>query len=289
MNKDMKKYISSLFLVFLGIGLFSSCTDDEGTEIGSDSSPVVTVYQYETALPNSADNDATVRVAGNNKVSEVYYFAETTAAKTARGMSESDYADYVVANGTKITMSADAQTAGYVADFIVKGLIGDNTITVVGVNGNQKSSASTTFFGLDWVDVTTGTFMAQRKSGGVYGLSSIGFTTSSTTLQKCANKDGLYRLKDCYGAGYSMKFTTTGSKQTDGDGDFYNVRVASQNTGLTFGKYGALYVRDVALWQNDDSYVSNNQMYADNTCYIFNEYFVSAGRVSYGYDYFIPD
>ena len=99
----MKKYIENLFLVLFALLVFTACSDEQGTDAGNDSQPRVTLYKYNAQPPLNPDNDVLVRVAANNKVQEAYYFAENTETKDARGMSEAEYADFVIANGQKIT------------------------------------------------------------------------------------------------------------------------------------------------------------------------------------------
>ena len=114
---------------------------ESGTEPGTDSKPVVTVYQYEAQLPLSADNDVIIRVAANSSVESAYYLAEKAEEKTGRNMSAEAYADYVVSNGKKI----DNLSAGNPVDLAVTDMMGDYIITVVGVKGTTKYSTETSF------------------------------------------------------------------------------------------------------------------------------------------------
>jgi len=274
----MKKYINSIMFAIVGLAVLTACTEKNGTEPGNDSNPVVTVYQYEAALPLNPDNDAFIRVAANSAVQQAYYLAEKTSEKEARNMTKEAYADYVVSNGQAIS----GLTANTPYDLIIKDLMGDYSITVVGVNGSTKYSAETAFKGLDWRDITTGTYVFSSKAASRFGVES-----APTTLQYCANVDNLYRLKDVFGTGYSLKFTGTGKKGTDDDGNFEVVRVPSQLTSFTYGNYGAVSIRDVATWQNSDNYL-DNQMYESGYCYFWVQYFVSAGSLGYDYDEFYP-
>ena len=273
----MKKYFYNIMFAFVGILALTGCKEESGTEPGTDSKPVVTVYQYEAELPLSADNDCVIRVAANSSVESAYYLAEKADDKAARNLAPDAYADYVVSNGTKI----DNLSAGNPVDLTLTGMMGDYVITVVGVKGSTKYSTETAFKGLDWRDVTEGTYYFAKPN--VSGKES-----TTATLQYCANVDGLYRIKDVYGKGYSLKFTGTGMKGSDDIGGFEVVRVAAQPTGLTYGKYGAVSVRDVATWQNTDDYL-DNQMYDFGYCYFWVQYFVSAGSLGYGYDEFVPE
>ena len=273
----MKKYINSFIFAFIGLVALTACSEENGTEPGNDSNPVVTVYKYEAALPLSADNDVVVRVAANSAVQKAYYLAEKTSDKEARNLSEEAYADYVVSNGKAV----DGLNSTNPVDLAITDMMGDYTITVVGVKDNQKQSANVTFKGLDWRDITTGTYY-------FFNTSRLGVESAATTLQYCANVANLYRLKDVFGAGYSLKFNGTGSKGSDKDGNFEVVSVAAQPTSFTFKDYGTVSVRDVATWQNSDDYL-DNAMYENGYCYFWVQYFVSAGNLGYGYDEFVPD
>ena len=99
----MKKYIENLLLVLFALVVLTACKDEEGTDVGSDSQPKVTLYKYDAAPPADADNDIRLRVAANNKTEAAYYFVETKAEKEARGMSEAAYNDFVVSNGKSLT------------------------------------------------------------------------------------------------------------------------------------------------------------------------------------------
>ena len=88
----MKKYIESLFMMLFAIVLLASCTEDEGTEPGSSSSPSVMLYSYSATAPNDPDNDLAVKLAANSASDQVYYLAEKTSDKKARGLSDADYA-----------------------------------------------------------------------------------------------------------------------------------------------------------------------------------------------------
>lgn len=273
----MKKYFYNIMFAFIGALAFTACSEESGTEPGTDSKPVVTVYQYEAQLPLSADNDVIIRVAANSSVEAAYYLAEKADDKAGRNMTADAYADYVVSNGKKI----DNLSAGNPVDLAVTDMMGDYIITVVGVKGNTKYSTETAFKGLDWRDIATGTYTFAKPAA-------TGMSSNKATLQYCANVDGLYRIKDVYGAGFSLKFTGTGMKGTDADGNFEVVRVAAQPIGKTYRDYGNVSVRDVATWQNSDDYL-DNQMYDNGYCNFWVQYFVSAGSLGYGYDEFVPE
>lgn len=275
----MKKYIENLVLVLFALLVFTACSDEQGTEVGNDSQPKVTLYKYDAQPPLNGDNDVIVRVAANNKVQEAYYFVESIEGKEARGMTPDEYASFVVANGQKISEINGASDT----DLIIKDLKGDIIITVVGVSGNNKHSSFVTFKGLDWVDIAEGTYYFA-----VANIKNMMGASKAATLQYCANEEGLYRIKDIYGEGYSLKFRDTGDTASDSGGEYKVLSIPAQPTPLTFGNYGAVSVRDVATWQNDDSWLTDNGMYEDNSCFFRLQYFVSAGSLGYGWDKFEP-
>ena len=140
-------------LLLLGAVMFSACSADEGTEPGSDSKPVATLYQYDAAAPYNPDNDCYIRVAANSATEAAYYFAELSSSKDARGMSDDAYAEYVVANGTKFEKISGAS----IQDVCIQDLHGMYTVSVVAVKGNERTIQSTTFAGLDYKPAGTGT------------------------------------------------------------------------------------------------------------------------------------
>lgn len=276
----MKKHIEKLFLTLFALLVLAACSDDQGTTVGNDSNPKVTLYSYDAQPPLNGDNDVIVRIAANNKVQEAYYFVEKTESKEARGMSVDEYANFVIANGQKIEGINGASDA----DLTLTGLQGEVTITVVGVSGNTKTSSFVTFKGLDWQDICEGTY-----TFAVAAIKNRMGESVTATLQYCANEEGLYRIKDVFGEGYSLKFRDTGDTASDDGGSYKILSIPAQPTPLTYGDYGAIGVRDVATWQNENSYQSNNGMYEDNECFFWLQYFVSAGSLGYGFDSFIPN
>ncbi|MDO4164005.1 MAG: hypothetical protein Q4D56_06420 [Bacteroides sp.] len=281
----MKKYIFRYFLLLLGVVVLASCKEDEGTEPGGDSSPVVTIYQYEASLPYNVDNDVVLRIAANSATTSAYYLAELTSEQEARveSLGESGYRDYVVTNGTQLSEISGSSTA----DLVLTDLYGEYTITVVAVGGSSSSSASVTFTGLDWSDVATGSYY-------FYAVTRLGLSTTTTTLQVCTTDATLYRFKDLFGSGYSMKINLlTDYTATDSNGDTYTYfRIPETVTSYTYGSYGTVSVRDVGYWQGNDAYVTSygyeSGMYEDYYCFLMIQYYVSAGNLGYGYDYFVP-
>jgi hypothetical protein len=279
----MKKYLIILFNVLFASLAITSCVVEEGTEPGNDPNPVVTIYQYKVSKPLNVDNDVTLRLVANNRTTEAYYLAEKTADRETRitSVGEEGYKDYVVSNGVKINgISGESD-----ADITLTDLFGEYTITVVAVGAGAKTSATTVFTGLDWSTLATGTYY-------FFNASRIGVSSNPTTLQVCTTDDKLYRFKDVFGTGYHMKINLLDIKGNEG-GEYTFFRVPVTETSFTYGDYGVVSVRDVGYWQGNDAYVTEggyeSRMYADYTCYILIQYFVSGGSLGYDYDEFIPD
>ena len=119
---------------------------------------MATIYKYEPKSPYNPDNDVVVRMVGNNKVNEIYYFAETKADFDANmlELGESGYIEYVMANGSKGEIIEDTKSElGVVTvEKVFTNLIGENIISAVSVSASGKSLNTTTFVGLEWEDVT---------------------------------------------------------------------------------------------------------------------------------------
>jgi len=285
----MKNKIYQIFIAFFAISFMSSCNEDLGTVPGNDPNPVATIYQYTPSRPYNADNDILLRVATNNKTVEAYYKVEKTADIS---MNESAYMDYVVANGIKLTDISGESTA----DIALTGLYGDYTITVVAVGKNgTKTSAKTTFSGLDWTDVATGVYYFQpnNKAANATIIKNLFGASTPAVLQICTTNNKLYRFKDIFGAGYSMKINLLTLTGEDEDGKYTFFRVPVTDTPGTYGSYGAVSVRDIGYWQGNDSFVTTggyeSGMYEDYSCFVYVQYFFATASITYNYDFFIPD
>lgn len=269
---------------------FTGCKADEGTEPGTDSTPVVTVYTYAPELPYNADNDVTVRFATNSATKEVYYIAEKSAEAQAQiNANESAYIDHVISAGKKLE---GVNGAGNF-DIVITDLYGEYLLTAVAVNGSTRTKFTATFTGLEWSDVCSGTYQF-RILGGNGNIPQ----NNITTLQICTTDKTLYRLKDVFGEGYSMKLQLMSNTGTDADGDKYTLfRVGNTPTPFTIGDYGAVTVSDIATWQGSTSWATNSNymcyMYEDGYCVIRLAYSVDAGTLAYGQqsksDLFIPN
>lgn len=285
----LKKYLYAALAVVSAIAL-AACSDDEGTDPGHDSAPAVTIYSYTPGSGYNADEDVKIRIAPNSKVKDIYYLSELTTAKQeyVAENGENAYADYVVENGTKIESEDDADP-----EVTLTGLLGNYTITVVGLAGNgKKAVGSTTFQGLTWTTITGGTM--------TYGkLGQMGLGPNHVELQSCDSDDTLFRFKDMYGSGLHLKFSFYGTNQTeDESGNIYHYcRVAQQDTGLSVNPYGAISVIDAGYYQKDDSYVMGQgfdnlfctEGQNKNRVSLSNFYVVSVGLLGYDPDVFVPD
>jgi hypothetical protein len=281
----MKKYIYKLCIALIA-ATFVSCSEEEGTNPGSDPKPAVTVYQYKVSKPYNVDNDVIIRFATNNQTTEAYYLPEKSTDVNARiaSIGEDAYADYVVENGTKLTdVSGESNV-----DVTLTDLYGEYTITAVAVGKGTKTSAKTTFTGLDWADVATGTYYFSATIS-----PKISQTANPTVLQVCTTDNKLYRFKDVFGSGYHLKINLIDYTGNDADGDYQFFRVPATETPFTYSSYGAVGVRDIGYWQGNDAWVTTNGyesgMYADYNCFIFVQWYVSAGNLGYDYDFFEVD
>ena len=284
----MKKYIIMSLAAALTF-CFTSCKEDNGTEPGTDSQPAATIYTYEPSAPLNPDNDVNIRFVCNSKTSEAYYLVEKTTEKEAHKMSEAAYADFVVANGTKLQLTEDKHSGGKVSEVTVAGLLGDYTITAVATNGGTKTSATKTFKGLMREDVVTGTYM--------YSNANVQFlmgeiTSRPTTLQICTTDETLYRFKDAFGEGMHLKINLLPDLVGEDEGGVYTFfRVKDQVISEFQGN--KVYVRDIGYWQGDDKYVTDHGfesgMYEDYSCFIYIQCHIGSTNYGYGYDYFIPD
>ncbi|MBQ8046919.1 MAG: hypothetical protein IJ196_03225 [Prevotella sp.] len=295
----MKKNINGIFLMLTGLAVFTACSDDWGTTPGTDATPNVTIYQYDAPEGYDEENDITVRLVGNQQTSEIYYFAEKTADKDARELSDDAYADFVVNNGTKASVSENNLPEGIIAETVITGLAGEWTVSAVAVGNGQKKLSTIEYSTLPWNTLATGTYIANVNAS-VQNLFANAFGSNQVTvqLQQLETDPHQYRLKNLWGRKQSLLFNVcTGEDGNaitgeDEDGVYTFLRIPQQATPFTFGNYGTVGVRDVGLWQGDDSWVTEkgyeSGIYEDNSVFFMIQYFVSAGNVGYGYDYFIP-
>lgn len=279
----MKKYISLIAAVAALV--FTACEQIAGTEPGNDPNPNVIVYTYNPGTEYNPDNDVAIRIAANNKVDEVYYFLEPAEEfdSNLESKGESGYADYVKANGEKAELTESEFDGSKIFNVIITGIKGENRIAVAGFSSGASDLAYTSFTGLSWTDLASGTYSSET-------MAKLGLGPVPAKLQKCDQIKGRYRFPDLYANGYHRVFETVGEIQKDSNGDeYYTIRVANQPIGLTYGNYGMISARDVATWQGSDDYLVYNAFYpGDNYVIIWTQYNVSAGNLGYGDDEFVP-
>lgn len=283
----MKTYFKSFLLLAAGIMAFAACTEENGNEPGNDGKPLSTVYTYEAPLPNNPDNDFKVRVTANNKVEQIFYSVDPSS--DVADISEAELIQRVQDKGKQLELDVDSFSGGKYKDFVVTDLFGAYTISVVSVGGGEKTLAQAKVFGLDWEDICTGTYYLASMFQPLFGTGSF-----PTTLQICTTNDHLYRLKDVYGEGYSMKLEMLDISGADDDGDYQFFRVPPTATPYEYGEYGPISCRDIGYWQGDAAFVTEagyeNGMYEDYSCFFILQYYVSAGNLGYNaYNFFIPD
>lgn len=285
----MKKYIYVSLFAAASMLTATSCEEDSlGSVVGSDSNPNVLVYLYDTELPNNPDNDVQIRFVANNQVETAYYLVEKTADAESHGLGTDAYADYVVANGSKLEVTADKD-----ADLLITDLYGPYSISLVGVKGNTKSISTQEFVGLDWETVCTGSFAIKLDNlAGLSGVQSV----ENVELQVCTTNSSLYRLKDLFAKGYSIKLDLLPNyKATDDSGTYTFVRIKPQALGLTHPTHGSFSIRDIGYWQGDSSWITDSGyesgMYEDYSCFFMFQLYNDAGT-NFGYNaynLFIPN
>lgn len=289
----MKRYIGNAMLALVSVLAFIACKEEAGTNPGGDGIPHVSVYLNDVSAPYDTDVDRILRLAVNQQTDAVYYLAEKTADKEARDMSADAYKDYVVSNGTQMQLTADDFSGGKTGDAIVTGMKGDYTITAVAVSsGGTKTATSVTFWGPNWVDVTSGTYNFSDRAQQRLGVDK----KKSTVLQYLDSDKTKYRFKNLYGVGNHLLLTLTDKTDADEYDKLQYFRVEPQATPFTYGSYGAISVRDLGYWQDDDSYAFDPGfgcfMYTEqykNVVVVAIQYYVSAGSLGYGRDEFDPE
>lgn len=289
----MKKCILYTLWAAVSVLALAACSDEEGTDPGTDGAPVVTIYKYSPVAPYNSDEDITLRFATNGKVRELYYFAEKKADKDAfiATNGEQAYADRVVSEGSK------AADLGENPDYetTLTGMQGLYAITAVAVgHNNARRAYEADFLGLQWEDVVSGTYEFASNLVTKYGFPA----SVPTMLQICTTDDTLYRFKDVFGEGSSMKLVTLPDYEGKDDGGKYVFfRVPNQMTAFELGSLGNVNIRDIGYMTGDQSYITEggfeSGLYLDgpnkNAAFIYVQYYVSAGSLGYDYDYFTPD
>lgn len=276
----MKKYIYGLFLALVSVAMFTACSDDEGSNPGSDSQAKVTLYQYAATAPNDADVDTQIRIATNSATQSAYLLVEKTADYESRvaELGEEGYKDYVVEHGEKVEGAEGAANV----DKTIKNLSGDNTIAVVAV-GKNKALATVQFTANSWTTVAEGTYNFTGVGASLFGAS------TAATLQVNDADSKSFRFKDFWGTGKHLTFNLTDKKGQDDDGlTITQLVVPEQATPFTHPSYGTIFCADALTHRtvNEASY-----MYDDYYCMIAMQWYVSAGNLAQitGYDSFVPN
>lgn len=283
----MRKFIH--IILAAAVLMFSAaCTEQLGTDPGTDPGPKVTIYQYSPGDGYNSDEDVALRFVTNGKAEKLYYLVELLADKEAFVANNGSvaYADKVISEGVEV--SSDALTS---YNDTLTGLAGTYAVTAAAIAGSKKELSESVFYGLSWKTMSTGTYTFSV-------LSSMGLEPAKTEFQVCETDPNLFRFKDVFKPGYSLKVVALPDyTNTDDYGTYTYCRVPVQDTGFTYGDYGAIGVRDIGYWQGDASYVTDGGYescyYTDGPekgyLYIFVQYYVSAGNLGYDYDSYVPD
>ncbi len=268
-------------LLALPLALLGACSADEGSEPGTNPVPTVTLFHYTPDAEKglNPDNDVTVRFATNSATTAVYYKVDL----------EEDMKAYISSNGTAAYMQKIIEEGEKIevngADNIdkdVTGIKGACVLVAVATNGGSHSMDSFSFFGLDWTSIVPG-YIQYNIQGLPHG--------QNCELQKCTNVEDLYRIKDAFPAGMSMKFTVTDKKGTNENGNFTLVRVPENESPWSTSS-GPVYVGDIATWKADDNLAFTQYpsfMYEDYFCEFALAWYVSpTAYVGMNYAYFVP-
>ena len=218
----MKKIMEKAALSLLLLVLFAACREDLGTLSGSDSTPVATIYQYAAGSGYNFENDCCLRVVTNSAVKETYYLAELKSAKEDRKMTDEQYAEYVVKNGTKL----DVEASNY-KDFYITGLYGSYVVTVVAVNGGTRTLQTTSFDGSVYKPLGTGTYTSSF------------FGDTRTVNVEYSEVGNRYRIVDNWSAGHGFSFSPNGSKVT-----LYPQTISTGIAHPNYTRFGVVSVTD---------------------------------------------
>lgn len=266
----------------------AACTEQLGTNPGNDPAPRATIYQYAPGEEYNTDEDVVVRFVANDKTESVYYLVEPLADKndfvSKQGLDE--YAKKVLTEGKAVPK--DSLTA---YNDTLTGMAGTYAITAAAVTGSETVLSESVFYGLSWTTISKGTYTFAI-------LGSMGISPAATELQVCDTDENLFRFKDVFKPGFSLKIVALPDyTATDDYGTYTFCRVPVQATGLSMGEYGAISVRDVGYWQGDESYITEGGYescyYTEGTdagcMYVMAQYYVAAGNLGYNYDTYVPD
>lgn len=279
-----------LHIITAGVvfSLLAACSEKLGTEPGNDPTPKATIYQYAPGEGYNSDEDVVVRFVSNGKVEKLFYLVEPAVEKESfiNENGEAEYAKKVLSEGLEVP---SAELKSY--NDTLTGLAGTYAVTAAAVSGGETILSESIFYGLSWTTLSSGTYTFKV-------LSDMGLAPAQTEFQVCDTDPNLYRFKDVFKPGYSLKIVALPEyTNTDDYGTYTFCRVPVQDTGFTYGDYGAIGVRDIGYWQGDPSYVTDGGYescyYTDGPekgyLYICVQYYVSAGSLGYNYDSYVPD
>ena len=276
------------------VGL-AACTEKLGTDPGTSADPKATIYQYAPGAGYNSDEDIALRFVSNGKVEKLFYLVELEAEKDAfiAEKGESEYAKKVVSEGQEVPA---AELKAY--NDTLTGLAGTYAVTAAAVAGNKTVLSESIFYGLSWTTVSKGTYEFAVLPT-VSDLVGIEFPAAvQTEFQVCDTDPNMYRFKDVFGPGCSLKIVVMPDyTNTDDYGTYTFGRVPVQDTGFISPDFGPIGVRDIGYWQGDDSFVTEGGfescLYTDGPdkgcLYLYVQYYVTKGNLGYNYDSYYPD
>lgn len=290
----MKKYIFKLAVLALGMFAATSCSPDfEGTEPGNDSKPFATLYKFSPSPADGdydPDTDVRLRIAGNGATEQVFY--KSMKKETREGMSEEQVINDVVSSGANVSKPGEG------AEVFLTGMQGDNVICAVAVNGNTKVLTETTFFGLTWTTVATGSLRTRFADGSTTAYGYI----DNVVMQHNEDNPLLYRLKNPWGTGVNVPILITKDhEEYDADGwafegesdyngiplPYHYVTIEKTAIDVTAPDYGPLSVGDYTSVRGTD-YVYYCRMYNDYTVQVYG-YWVGSENIGSGWLEYYPD
>ncbi len=293
----MKKNIYSLVVLAMTMVGVTACHPDfEGLEPGNDKNPKATLYTYTPTSADGnydADTDVRLRIAGNDKTEQVYYKAIKTA--TREGMTEEQVISEVLSSGQSVSKPGEG------ASVMLTGMQGKYTICAVAVNGGDQALTETSFFGLTWTTVKTGSLRTRFADGATTAYDYL----EGVELQKSEDKEGSYRLKNPWGTGVNLPIDITLSHEEydasgwadEGADDYFENEVTpyqyilmpKTEIGVNTPDYGSLSVGDYTSVRGSD-YTYYCRMYKDYFIAIYS-YWTGGGvgNIGSGWTYYYPD
>lgn len=285
--QGMKKYIYNLAVLALGLVAATSCSPDfVGTEPGNDSTPKTVLFTYTPTSADGnydADTDVRLRITGNAKTEQVYYKAVKTAS--IEGQSDDQIISDVISTGTSVNKP------GAGVDVFVTGMQGDYTICGVAVNGNSKVLTKTTFFGLTWTDVCTGTVRCKYADLATNTYAKI----SDVVLQHNEDNPENYRLKNPFGTGVNVMLVVTKSHEEydatgmacEGENDYFGntnpyYYISSPKASMGFSVEGAdAALGDYMTVRGNADYYYYNRLYTDGEVHFYSNWVVGGNKTGW--------